>query len=129
MTDLLQVEAAAGLAVYGARTVPGAEDARGQLVAPGVVNTMPEPTIHAFADHGEVRPDAVTGAYDDAQRALDQLAEVGVDYDDVVDTLEREGVEKFSASWQELLDGISKSLDAAKAGASQPTRAAGEVTS
>jgi transaldolase len=100
-----------------------------ELVAPGVVNTMPEPTIHAFADHGEVRPDAVTGAYDDAQRALDQLAEVGVDYDDVVDTLEREGVEKFSASWQELLDGISKSLDAAKAGASQPTRAAGEVTS
>jgi transaldolase len=100
-----------------------------ELVAPGVVNTMPEPTIHAFADHGEVRPDAVTGAYADAQRVLDQLAEVGVDYDDVVETLEREGVEKFSASWNELLDGISKSLDAAKAGADKPTRAAGEVAS
>ena len=100
-----------------------------ELVAPGVVNTMPEPTIHAFADHGEVRPDAVTGAYADAQQVLDDLAAVGVDYDDVVETLEREGVEKFSASWGELLDGITKSLEAAKSGAAQPTRAAGKAVS
>jgi transaldolase len=95
-----------------------------ELVAPGVVNTMPEPTIHAFAEHGEVRPDAVTGAYADARQVLDDLAAVGVDYDDVVETLEREGVEKFSASWGELLDGITRSLDAAKSGAAHPTQAA-----
>jgi transaldolase len=100
-----------------------------ELVAPGVVNTMPEPTARAFADHGETRPDAVTRSYDDAQRVLDRLAEVGVDYDDVVETLEREGVEKFSASWAELLDGITKSLEAARAGADKPNRAAGEATS
>ena len=81
-----------------------------ELVAPGVVNTMPEPTIHAFADHGEVRPDAVTGHYADAQQVLDQLASVGVDYDDVVLTLEREGVEKFSASWEELAQTVGGEL-------------------
>src|SRR5919199_802146 len=66
-----------------------------ELIAPGVVNTMPESTLHAFADHGEVRGDTITGYYADAQRVLDDLAAVGVDYNDVVDTLEREGVEKF----------------------------------
>jgi transaldolase len=94
------------------------------LIAPGVVNTMPEPTIHAFADHGEVRGDTVTGYYDDARRVMDELARTGIDYDDVVDTLEREGVEKFAASWNELLDGVRKSLSAARSGADKPNRAA-----
>ncbi|QSB12925.1 transaldolase [Natronosporangium hydrolyticum] len=85
-----------------------------KLVAPGVVNTMPEETLRAFADHGETRPDAVTGAYDAAQRVLDQLAEQGIDYDDVVATLEREGVEKFEASWQELLKTVETQLGAAR---------------
>ncbi|MFS8477958.1 MAG: transaldolase [Micromonosporaceae bacterium] len=81
-----------------------------ELVAPGVVNTMPQETIDAFADHGEVRGDTVTGAYDEAQAVLDELAAVGVDYDDVVATLEREGVEKFEASWLELLRGVETQL-------------------
>jgi transaldolase len=98
-----------------------------ELIAPGVVNTMPEATIHAFADHGEMRGDTITGYYADAQKALDDLAAVGVDYNDVVDTLEREGVEKFAASWTELLDGVSKSLQAARAGSDTPNRAAAGV--
>ncbi|MGC9665745.1 transaldolase [Planosporangium sp. 12N6] len=95
-----------------------------ELVAPGVVNTMPEPTIHAFADHGEVRGDTITPYYDDARKVLDDLARLGIDYDDVVNTLEREGVEKFAASWTELLDGVTKSLEAAKSGADDPGKAA-----
>jgi transaldolase len=95
-----------------------------ELIAPGVVNTMPEATIHAFADHGEVRGDTITPYYDEAQKVLDDLARLGIDYDDVVGVLEREGVEKFAASWNELLDGVTKSLDAAKTGASDPGKAA-----
>ncbi|HEX6500785.1 MAG TPA: transaldolase [Micromonosporaceae bacterium] len=91
-----------------------------ELIAPGVVNTMPEPTIHAFADHGEVRGDTVTGAYDDAQAVLDRLAEIGVDYDDVVATLEREGVDKFEQSWLELLASVSKQVSSTKGGSEQP---------
>jgi transaldolase len=97
------------------------------LIAPGVVNTMPEATIHAFADHGEVPGDTITGNYADAQKVLDDLAAVGVDYNDVVDTLEREGVEKFAASWTELIDGVSKSLQAARAGSDTPNRAAADA--
>jgi transaldolase len=81
-----------------------------ELIAPGVVNTMPEPTIHAFADHGEVRGDTITGYYADAQRVLDDLAGLGIEYDDVVATLEREGVEKFEASWLELLQSVDRQL-------------------
>jgi len=95
-----------------------------ELIAPGVVNTMPEQTIHAFAEHGEVRGDTVTGAYEEAQQVLDDLERLGVSYQDVVDTLEREGVEKFEASWLELLDGVRASLEAANAGADAPGRAA-----
>jgi transaldolase len=95
-----------------------------ELIAPGVVNTMPEATIHAVADHGEVRGDTVTGYYADARKVLDDLAAVGIDYDDVVDTLEREGVEKFAASWTEVIDGVNRSLEAARSGADRPNRAA-----
>ncbi len=85
-----------------------------ELIAPGVVNTMPEATLHAFADHGEVPGDTVTGAYGEAQGVLDELAELGIDYGDVVQTLEREGVEKFEASWVEFLDSLRTQLEAKK---------------
>jgi transaldolase len=83
-----------------------------ELVAPGTVNTMPEPTIHAFADHGETRTDAITAHYDDAKAVMDALAALGIDYSDVVEVLEREGVEKFAASGKEMLDGVEKALNA-----------------
>ena len=95
-----------------------------ELIAPGVVNAMPEATIHAFADHGEVPGDTITPYYDDARHVLEQLEALGIDYDDVVDTLEREGVEKFAVSWNELLEGVAKSLEAARSGADAPNRAA-----
>jgi transaldolase len=95
-----------------------------ELIGPLTVNTMPEETIRAFADHGEVRGDTITPYYAEAQQVLDDLARLGVDYDDVVAVLEREGVEKFAASWNELLDGVSKSLGAAKSGADDPGKAA-----
>jgi transaldolase len=85
-----------------------------ELIAPGTVNTMPEPVIHAFADHGEVRGDTITGSYAEAQQAIDDLTAVGIEYDDVVETLEREGVEKFEASYLELLQGVKEQLGAAK---------------
>ncbi|HEX8627987.1 MAG TPA: transaldolase [Catenuloplanes sp.] len=96
-----------------------------ELIAPGVVNTMPEPVIHAFADHGEVRGgDTVTGSYDAARKVLDDLGKLGVDYDDVVKILETEGVDKFETSWVELLEGLKKSLQAAAEGAGAPSDAA-----
>ncbi|HEY8473646.1 MAG TPA: transaldolase [Natronosporangium sp.] len=85
-----------------------------QLIAPGVVNTMPEATLRAYADHGETQPDTVTGQFAAAQQVLDDLASLGIDYDDVVAVLEREGVEKFEASWQELLKTVETQLGAAK---------------
>src|SRR5438067_4822171 len=77
-----------------------------ELIGPHTVNTMPEETITAFQDHGEVRGDTVLDGIDEAHRLLEQLAAVGVDYDDVVLTLEKEGVQKFSDSFAELLDGV-----------------------
>ena len=69
------------------------------LAVANTVNTMPEKTMQAFADHGEVEGDQVTTKYAEAQQVMDDLAKVGIDYDDVIETLEREGVEKFVASW------------------------------
>ena len=86
-----------------------------ELVAPGTVNTMPESTLEAVADHGVVRGDTVTGAYDDAQQVLDELARAGISYDDVVETLEREGVAKFEESWNSLIESVTEQLE--KAGA------------
>jgi transaldolase len=95
-----------------------------ELIAPGTVNTMPESVIHAYAEHGETHPDTITGAYDDARGVFAALESVGVDLADVITTLEREGVEKFEASWQELLGGVQKSLAAADQGSSNPSDAA-----
>jgi transaldolase len=95
-----------------------------ELIAPGVVNTMPEPVIYAFEDHGEVRGDTLTGTYENARKVMADLAAVGVDVDDAVQVLEVEGVDKFEASWLELLDGVQKSLDAAAKGSASPSDAA-----
>jgi transaldolase len=76
-----------------------------ELIGPETVNTMPEETIRAFQDHGEVEL-TLERDLDEAQRVFDRIAEAGVDYDDVVATLEREGVEKFADSFRELLDGV-----------------------
>jgi transaldolase len=77
------------------------------LIGPDTVNTMPEETIQAFQDHGEVRGDTVEEDLAGAHALLqEQLPAVGVDYDDVVATLEKEGVKKFSDSFTELLDGV-----------------------
>ncbi len=84
-----------------------------ELVAPNTVNTMPEKTLQAFADHGEVHGDQVSGHYDDAQQVMDALAELGIDYDDVIAALEKEGVEKFAKSWEELTDTVKSSLEGA----------------
>jgi transaldolase len=81
-----------------------------ELVAPGTVNTMPEATLDAVADHGVVRGDTVKGSYAGAKAELDAIAALGISYDEVVQLLEDEGVEKFEASWKELLDTVSASL-------------------
>jgi transaldolase len=85
-----------------------------ELAVAGVVNTMPEKTLEATFDHAPLHGDAVTGSYAEAQQVLEELSAVGVDYDDVTFTLEREGVEKFSVSWNELLDTVTAALEAAK---------------
>ncbi|MQA15127.1 MAG: transaldolase [Pseudonocardiaceae bacterium] len=84
-----------------------------ELVAPGVVNTMPEKTMHAFADHGEVLGDRVTGTADRARASFDALTAAGVDLDDALAVLEREGVEKFTKSWTELLETVERQLSQA----------------
>jgi transaldolase len=75
------------------------------LIGPETVNTMPEETIRAFQDHGRVG-ETLTKEVDAARKLLDDLAKAGVDYDDVVETLEQEGVQKFADSFEELLAGI-----------------------
>ncbi len=85
-----------------------------ELVVPDTVNTMPEKTMDAFADHGEINGgDRVTTMYDDAQQVMDRLEAAGIHYDDVIATLEREGVEKFVASWDELVDTVRASMEGA----------------
>jgi transaldolase len=94
------------------------------LIAPGTVNTMPESVIHAYADHGETRGDTITPNFADAHKVFADLAAVGIDFDDVVKVLEDEGVDKFEASWKELLEGVTKSLKAASSGSDSPSDAA-----
>jgi transaldolase len=84
------------------------------LVTAGTVNTMPEKTMAAFADHGEVAGDQVRGRYDEARQLLDELARLGIEYDDVIDTLEQEGVDKFVASWHELVGTVEGQMELAR---------------
>jgi transaldolase len=82
-----------------------------ELVAPGTVNTMPEGTLNATADHGEIRGDTVSGGYSQARADLAAVEKQGISYDEVVGQLEDEGVAKFEAAWGELLDAVKVSLD------------------
>jgi transaldolase len=84
-----------------------------QLVVADTVNTMPENTLHAFADHGKITGDTVTGTAGEARQLFDALSAAGIDVTDVFITLENEGVEKFEKSWQELLESVDGQLKAA----------------
>jgi transaldolase len=86
-----------------------------ELVAPGTVNTMPEATLDAVADHGEIKGDTVTPAYADSHQVLADLKAAGIDIEDVVGVLETEGVQKFVDSWTELLASVAEQLARAKA--------------
>ncbi|MDN2496594.1 transaldolase [Nocardia nova] len=84
------------------------------LVAPGVVNTMPEATLHAVAEHARLPRDSIHGTYPQARQILDELTALGIDYDDVVTTLEEDGVAKFDASWDHLAAELSTTLTATR---------------
>ena len=85
-----------------------------ELVAPNTVNTMPEKTLDAVADHGVVTGDTITGTAAAAQETFDKVAGVGIDLTDVFLVLENEGVEKFEKSWQELMEATQGQLDEKK---------------
>jgi transaldolase len=87
-----------------------------ELVARDTVNTMPEATLHAVADHGEVHGDTIRDGYAAAHKLMDDLAKIGVDMADVADLLERQGVESFEKSWEELIASVTEQVE--KAGAS-----------
>lgn len=84
-----------------------------QLAVNNVVNTMPEKTLEATFDHGVIDGDQVTGNYEDANAVLDALDALGISYDEVTALLEKEGVEKFVVSWNELLDTVTAALESA----------------
>ena len=81
-----------------------------ELIAPDCIITMPEKTLRAFGDHGEVPGDTITAHITEAAQVMSDLAGLGIDLDDVFDVLERQGVDKFIASWQELLDSVAPAL-------------------
>ena len=85
-----------------------------ELVAAGVVNTMPEKTLDATFDHGVVTGDTVSGTYEEANNALNALEGLGISYNDVVAILESEGLDKFVASWKELLADVEGALASAR---------------
>ena len=80
------------------------------LVTAGTVNTMPEQTMRATADHGTITGDTITGNYADARAVWDGLAELGIDADEVFAVLEKEGVDKFAAAWADLLATVAEAL-------------------
>lgn len=81
-----------------------------ELVAPMLVNTMPEKTMEAVFSRGQIKPDSITGNYESARDVLSKLESIGVSYDEVVHLLEIEGVEKFVISWNELVETVSAAL-------------------
>jgi transaldolase len=81
------------------------------LVAADTVNTMPEATLHATADHGVLRGDTIHGTYDESREVFAKLETLGISYDDVVKVLEDEGVSKFEVSWNEMLQTIQNELN------------------
>ena len=90
-----------------------------ELVARDVVNTMPQKTMEATFDHAEIRGDTVTGGYAEANQVFDALAGLGISYDEVTGLLETQGIEKFTVSWNELLDTVTAALESAHSGVSQ----------
>jgi transaldolase len=80
------------------------------LVAPGVVNTMPEATLRAVADHGNVPADSIRGHYDQAQQVIEELQDIGIDFDDVLQHLEDDAVTKFDHAWRQLGDQLATAL-------------------
>jgi transaldolase len=84
------------------------------LVVENTVNTMPEKTLHAVADHGDIQGDQVRPFYSDAAATMQALADAGVDYDDVIQVLIKEGVDKFIKAWAELRDSVTEALEAAR---------------
>jgi transaldolase len=83
-----------------------------ELAVADTVNTMPEATLDAVADHAKLRGDAVHGTYDDARAVIDGLAGLGIGYDEVIEVLETEGVQKFEDSYAHLADSVETQLDA-----------------
>jgi transaldolase len=83
-----------------------------ELVAPDTVNTMPEATLRATADHAKLRGDTIRGTYDESRKIFAELEKLGISYDDVVRVLEDEGVQKFAASWNEFLGTIESNMAA-----------------
>jgi transaldolase len=81
-----------------------------ELIGSETVDTMPRETVHAFMDHGRVA-DTLEQGLAEARQTFERVAEVGIDYDEVVAVLEREGVEKFAQSFRELLDGVARKRD------------------
>lgn len=81
-----------------------------ELVVDGTINTMPEKTLEAVADHGQIDGDRVTIRYAEARAHMDALAAVGIAYDDETAILEREGVDKFVTSWEQLVDTVTEHL-------------------
>ncbi|MFE7979636.1 transaldolase [Streptomyces shenzhenensis] len=81
------------------------------LVAPNTVNTMPEATLRATEEHGDITGNTIAGTYEQARAELDAVEKLGISYDDVVQVLEDEGVEKFEASWNDLLKSTEAVLD------------------
>ena len=86
-----------------------------ELVAPNTVNTMPGATLEAVADHAEITGDTVQGTYEESADVLNALEALGIRYQEVVEVLEREGVEKFTDAWADLLESVTEQLDAATA--------------
>ena len=82
------------------------------LVAPDTVNTMPEATLDAVADHGSISGNTIAGTYDAARKVLDDLAALGIGYDDVIEVLEAEGVQKFEDSYAQLTESVRGQLEA-----------------
>jgi transaldolase len=84
-----------------------------ELVAPHTVNTMPEPTLRAMADHGVLRGNTISGTYDEARKVFAELERLGISYADVVSVLEVEGVQKFADSWSQVIKTVGSQLDPA----------------
>ncbi|MDQ3764134.1 MAG: transaldolase [Actinomycetota bacterium] len=112
--DLVAAGASAQRCLWASTSVkdPGYRDVRyvEELIGPQTVNTMPRETLEAFQDHGQVT-DTLERDVDEARRTLERFAAVGVEYDEVTAVLERQGVERFAASFQQLFDGIAAKRD------------------